>query len=182
MYKQIKYFLQVRSPHKWQIIWKEICYYFGIFWRGAFWGLRVLLMQLESKPTEEKKKPGRLNPSRIRDHLANERTYLAWMRTAIALLGFGVVIVRLRAFQVPLLPTPGNGWKLGLVFSLVGLVTVWLSTAHYFAVRRDIEDDNYEPTDRWVILFSLAIMILGSGVIYYVFTTPLNPLSPLVPD
>ena len=141
-------------------------------------------MQLKLKSVEEQnknsKKPGRQNPSRVRDHLANERTYLAWMRTAIALLGFGVVIVRLRAFQVPLLPHPGNGWKLGLVFSLVGLVTVWLSTSHYFAVRRDIEEDTYEPTDRWVLLFSLAIMILGTGVVYFVFTTPLNSLSPLM--
>ena len=38
----------------------------------------------------------RRNPSRVRDHLANERTYLAWMRTAISLMGFGVVIVRYR--------------------------------------------------------------------------------------
>jgi len=29
----------------------------------------------------------RQNPSRVRDHLANERTYLAWMRTAVALMG-----------------------------------------------------------------------------------------------
>ncbi|MBD2386447.1 YidH family protein [Cylindrospermum sp. FACHB-282] len=132
-------------------------------------------MQLKSKPIEEgdKRKPGRQNPSRVRDHLANERTYLAWMRTAIALLGFGVVIVRLRAFQLPQIPHPGTGWKLGLVFSLVGLVTVWFSTAHYFGVRRDIEEDTYEPTDRWVLFFSLAIMILGSGVVYFVFTTPL---------
>jgi len=122
-------------------------------------------MQLKSKPI------GRQNPSRVRDHLANERTYLAWMRTAIALLGFGVVIVRLRAFQIPSTPYTGNGWKLGLIFSLVGLVTVFLSTTHYFAVRKHIEDDTYEPTDRWVIIFSLAIMILGSGVIYFVFTT-----------
>jgi len=27
------------------------------------------------------KKQSKLNPSRIRDHLANERTYLAWMRS-----------------------------------------------------------------------------------------------------
>jgi putative membrane protein len=140
-------------------------------------------MQLQTQPKEEeKKKPGKLNPSRIRDHLANERTYLAWMRTAIALLGFGVVIVRLRLFQTPLIPHVGTGWKLGLVFSFVGLLTVWLSTTHYFAVRRDIEEDTYEPTDRWIILFSLAIMILGSGVVYYVFTTPLNPLSPLISE
>ncbi|MBK1986941.1 DUF202 domain-containing protein [Sphaerospermopsis aphanizomenoides BCCUSP55] len=140
-------------------------------------------MQLQSKSTQENhRKPGRLNPSRIRDHLANERTYLAWMRTAIALLGFGVVIVRLRVLQTPLVPHLGTGWKLGLVFSLVGLVTVWLSTTHYFAVRRDIEEDTYEPTDRWVILFSLAIMILGSGVVYFIFTTPLNPSLPVISD
>ena len=168
-----------------QVIWKEIFYYLRIFLIRAALGIRVLLMQLKLKPTEEekdKKKPGRLNPSRIRDHLANERTYLAWMRTGIALLGFGVVIVRLRAFHVPLVPRPGNGWKLGLVFSLVGLITVWLSTVHYFAVRRDIEEDTYEPTDRWVLLFSLAVMILGTGVIYFVFTTSLDPMSPLIPE
>lgn len=126
--------------------------------------------------------PKRRDASRVRDHLANERTYLAWMRTAIALMGFGVVIIRLRAFHPPLLPRPGNGWKLGLIFSLVGLVTVLLSTQHYFAVRNDIDSDNYEPADRWVILFSLAVALLGTGVIYFVFTTPLNPMSPYVAE
>lgn len=51
----------------------------------------------------------RRNSSRIRDHLANERTYLAWMRSAIALMGFGVLIARLRMFQALLIPNPGNG-------------------------------------------------------------------------
>lgn len=133
------------------------------------------------KPIEaDSKKKGRQNPSRVRDHLANERTYLAWMRTAISLMGFGVVIVRLRIFHPPILPHPGNGWKLGLAFSLVGLVAVWLSTQHYFAVRHDIDEDTYEPADRWIILFSLAVMLLGAGVIYYVFTAPLNSLSSVV--
>lgn len=125
-------------------------------------------------------KPKRRNSSRVRDHLANERTYLAWMRSAIALMGFGVVIARLRLFQPPIVSTPGNGWKLGLAFSLIGLVTVFLSTQHYFAVRYDIDEDTYEPADRWVILFSLAILVLGSGVIYYLFTVPLSPLSGVI--
>ncbi|BAY76820.1 hypothetical protein NIES25_32780 [Nostoc linckia NIES-25] len=185
MYNHNKYISLAQLARWMQIIWKEICYYFRVLWRGTSFGIKVLLMQLKSKPTEEvkeQKKPGRLNPSRIRDHLANERTYLAWMRTGIALLGFGVVIVRLRAFHIPLVPRPGNGWKLGLVFSLVGLITVWLSTGHYFAVRRDIEEDTYEPTDRWVLLFSLAVMILGAGVIYFVFTTSLDPTSPVIAE
>ncbi|WP_420839113.1 YidH family protein [Argonema antarcticum] len=116
----------------------------------------------------------RTDESRVREHLANERTYLAWMRSAIALLGFGVVIVRLRAFHPPMLPDPGNSWKIGLIFSIVALVTVLLSTQHYFAVRRDIDEDFYEPADRWVILLSLAVTLLGTGVIYFVFTTPMS--------
>lgn len=126
--------------------------------------------------SEQKKR----NPSRVRDHLANERTYLAWMRTSIALMGFGVVIARLRLFQAPIMPTPGNGWKLGLTFALVGLMTVVLTTKHYFAVLHDIDEDTYEPADRWVIIFSLAIILLGAGVIYYFFTVPLNPLSGVI--
>lgn len=140
-------------------------------------------MQLLFKSSKiDADKPKRPNSNRVRDHLANERTYLAWMRTAIALMGFGVVIVRLRILQPPLLPHPGNGWKLGLLFSLVGLATVLLSTQHYFAVRHDIEEDVYEPADRWVLLFSLALTLLGAGVIYYFFTVPLSSTSLVVPE
>lgn len=139
-------------------------------------------MPIEFKPmqaqAETPEKRHRRNPNRIRDHLANERTYLAWMRSAIALMGFGVLIVRLRILRPPLAPQPpGTGWKLGLAFSVVGLLAVLLSTQHYFAVRDDIEEDTYEPPDRWVILSSLAILLLGLGVVYYVFTVPLEMLN-----
>jgi putative membrane protein len=118
------------------------------------------------------------NPNRIRDHLANERTYLSWMRSAIALMGFGVLIVRIRLLRPPLAPqAPGNGWKLGIAFSIVGLLTVVLSTLHYFAIRDHIEEDTYEPPDRWVILSSLMIILLGMGVVYYVFSIPLESLN-----
>lgn len=119
----------------------------------------------------------RRRSDRIREHLANERTYLAWMRSAVSLMGFGVVIVRLRMFQPPMMPTSGTTWKIGLGLALVGLLTVWTSTQHYFGVRRDIDEDTYEPSDRWVILFSLAVLLLGAGITYYVFTAPLQSVS-----
>jgi putative membrane protein len=138
-------------------------------------------MQLFFRPLDaENLAQAKRNPSRIRDHLANERTYLAWMRTAIALMGFGVVIVRLRAFQTPLSAIPGSGWKLGLIFSIVGLVTVILSTLHYFSSRYNIDAGTYEPADRWVIAFSITVTLLGAGVIYFFFTLPLNPLSGVI--
>jgi putative membrane protein len=137
-------------------------------------------MQLfkSGKSSEKLDKLKKVNVNRIRDHLANERTYLSWMRSAIALMGFGVLIVRIRILRPPMAPqAPGNGWRLGLAFSVVGLLAVLLSTQHYFAVRDDIEDDTYEPPDRWIILSSLVILLLGTGVVYYVFTIPLESLN-----
>lgn len=115
------------------------------------------------------------NPNRIRDHLANERTYLSWMRSGISLLGFGVLIVRIRILRPPLAPQqPGNGWKLGLAFAVVGLLSVALASWHYFAVRDDIENDVYEPPDRWVLLSSLILIALGGCVVVYVFNVPFD--------
>ncbi len=131
-------------------------------------------MKIEAKNLEQTQKR---SSDRVRDHLANERTYLAWMRSGIALMGFGVLIVRLRILRPPLAPQPpGNGWKLGLAFAIVGVLSVLLSTQHYFAVRHDIDEDTYQPPDRWIILASLAVILLGIGVIYYVFTVPLDYL------
>jgi putative membrane protein len=115
------------------------------------------------------------NPNRVRDHLANERTYLSWQRSAVALMGFGVVIVRLRY----LLPNEMNGssqaWQLGFLFAIVGLLLVIFSTAHYFHVRRAIDEDTYEPQGRWILACSLAILLIGAGVLYYLLASP--PLS-----
>jgi putative membrane protein len=60
------------------------------------------------------------------------------------------------------------------------LATVLFSTHHYFAVRHDIDEDIYEPADRWVLIFSLTVILLGAGIIYYVFTLPLSPINTLV--
>ncbi len=129
----------------------------------------------EQPSLDESKQPETPNSNWIRDHLANERTYLAWMRSSIALMGFSVVIVRLRILQLPLAPPPpGNGWKLGLAFALVGLLTVLFSTQHYFQVSRSIDQDTYQPASHWVLLSSLTLLLLGAGVFYYVFTIPLE--------
>lgn len=118
------------------------------------------------------------NPNRVRDHLANERTYLAWIRTAVALLGFGVVIVRLRYLLPTNMQGHSHGWELGLAFVLVGLVMVGLSASHYFAVHRSIEEQNYEPTTRVVVLCTAVLFFLGLGVLYYLLTSPLPGPSP----
>jgi putative membrane protein len=123
----------------------------------------------------ESAKPSGENPaqpaeSRVREYLSNERTYLSWMRTAISLLGVGVILARIRAFQPPLARGPGTTWQLGLIFAIVGVITVFLATQHYLAIRREIADDTAGATGRWVILFSIVVLLLGSGIVYYAFS------------
>ncbi len=76
------------------------------------------------------------NSARVADHLANERTFLAWIRTAIALMGFGFVIVKFALFIRELsavlgekLPNPGKGYSaiIGVVMVALGAVMAALS-------------------------------------------------------
>ncbi|WP_332998412.1 YidH family protein [Microcoleus sp. A006_D1] len=140
-------------------------------------------MQLSFKPMKvDEEKLKQQNLSRAIDRSANERTFLSWMRSAIALMGFGVVIVRLRVVQIPVDHRHGTGWKLGLVFSLVGLATVLISTGKYFMIRRQIDENTYEPSDWLIFLFSSAVGLLGMGVIYFIFAAAVSPSSFVIPD
>ena len=133
-------------------------------------------MQVDEEKTKQQ------NLSRAIDRSANERTFLAWMRAAIALMGYGVVIVRLRVVQMPVQDGQAMGWKLGLIFSLIGLATVLICTLHYFTVRRQIDEHTYEPSDWLIFLFSSAVGLLGIGVIYFIFAAAVSPSSFVIPD
>ncbi|MEZ2318113.1 MAG: YidH family protein [Microcoleus sp.] len=132
--------------------------------------------------TVDEEKLKQQNLSRAIDLSANERTFLAWMRAAIALMGFGVVIVRLRVIQLPLQHRHAMGWKLGLIFSLVGLATVLISTKHYFTVRHQIDHDTYEPPDGMILFFSFALSLLGIGVIYVILAAAQGSVTVPIPD
>jgi putative membrane protein len=119
-----------------------------------------------------------LNPNRARDHMANERTFLAWMRTSLALLGFGAVLVRLRFLLPPDLQGHAHGAQLGLAFGVVGLLLVPLSLAQFLSRRRSIERDNFEPGIALALVFSAAVFLLGIAVLGFVFSTPISTSSP----
>lgn len=124
---------------------------------------------------KEKEKPLR-NPNRARDHLANERTYLAWIRTAVSLMGFGILIVKLR-FD-PLGATRGHGWELGLMFAVAGIVVTIGANRHYFQGLRAIEADTFQPASQWITACTALIALVGVGVLIYLFTSPAAPVLP----
>ncbi len=75
---------------------------------------------------------------RQREHQANERTFLAWLRTSIALIGFGFAIARfslfLRQLQTAVTQQQQlgrnaifNSENLGVVLVIVGITVIALA-------------------------------------------------------
>ncbi|KAG0294454.1 hypothetical protein BGZ97_005086, partial [Linnemannia gamsii] len=74
-----------------------------------------------------------------RDHLANERTYLAWLRTSLSLITVGVAVTQLFRLQTndpghsnQLLRVSEMGRPLGGSFIALGVLFLWLGTSRYF--------------------------------------------------
>ncbi len=84
--------------------------------------------------------------SQFRDHAANERTLLAWIRTGIALMAFGFAIARFGLFlrevaqvgQVRVAHGTGSSW-FGVVLVVLGLVTNAAATVRYARLRNAIQ-------------------------------------------
>ena len=120
-------------------------------------------------------------PDTVRDHLANERTFLAWIRTAVSLLGFGVLVARLNVAAGVAAPTSATGTTfglrhsvlLGLLFMTSGLATLFLAVWDYFRTRRMIEAGDYTPLGWTLAAFAFLIALLGcAGVVYLLLLNP----------
>ncbi|MGR3572599.1 YidH family protein [Brevirhabdus sp.] len=96
---------------------------------------------------------------RFPEHAANERTFLAWIRTGVAIAGFGVLIERLPN-------TPSGGWT-GLALVAMSATLVALSTLRFLTIRHQI---NRKRDDRKIYalvetLFATMLAVL-LGVLF----------------
>ncbi len=111
--------------------------------------------------------------NRTRDHLANERTFLAWVRTALGLIGLGFVLARMGLFLAQLAvaeAVPLRGRHAGREFIVTGIVFLLLGTMLggwsgwlYERARRGIEAGHYEPSRRSVL--ALTVVIVTGGLV-----------------
>lgn len=111
-------------------------------------------------------------PDRQREHQANERTFLAWLRTAVALIALGLATARFGLFlkelesaiieELPLEESGFNSQTLGLSLVIFGLVVIALAAWRYQQVFWQIEKGNYKPSQCLVWLMVVAVIILAT--------------------
>ena len=117
-------------------------------------------------------------PQRVTDHLANERTFLAWVRTSISVIVFGFVVAKfgitLRQFlRFENLEPRVNGISLalGVGFMVVGILMAILSTWRYQATRVQIEQAAFRPANKIIYVVGGVTALLGVLLTYYLVTT-----------
>jgi putative membrane protein len=121
------------------------------------------------------------NSNRARDHLANERTFLAWLRTGLAIVVFGFAIgrfaVAIRQFmeiQGHTSPrTAGLTVWFGAIAILAGVVLTLAGLLRYRRIRNQLESGKFEPAgflvDLVAILVALFGLALGGYLLYIQF-------------
>jgi putative membrane protein len=116
--------------------------------------------------------------NRARDHLANERTLLAWVRTSVAIVVFGFAIGRfavamrqLTAFQGQASKSTGLSVWMGMSSILAGVVMVVAGLVRYRRTRAQLDEGKFEPAGFVVDLVAIVTALFGlalAGYLIYV--------------
>ena len=116
------------------------------------------------------------NSDRARDHLANERTFLAWVRTSVAVVVFGFAIGRfaialrqLAQFQGHVPKTTGLSVWMGMSSILAGVVMVVAGLMRYRKTRAQLDEGKFEPAGFIVDLVTILTALFGLALAGYLF-------------
>ncbi|KAL0945972.1 hypothetical protein HGRIS_012250 [Hohenbuehelia grisea] len=105
-----------------------------------------------------------------RDHLASERTFLAYVRTCLAITSAGVALSQLLLIHFENLPPTTFAWLINLLTTagvLLGLYVLGEGHSRYFAVQSALMKDKY-PVARMnitMISMSLGVLVLATFVV-----------------
>jgi putative membrane protein len=137
----------------------------------------MLATMSESRAAANSNYDPNLNPNRARDHLANERTFLAWVRTGAAIVIFGFAIGRfsiamrqLTALSGHAIRTAGLSVWMGAGSIIAGVTLVVAGLFRYRKTRQLLDQGKFEPAgfmlDLVTILTVLFGMVLAGYLIY----------------
>ncbi|TPG33922.1 YidH family protein [Flavobacterium pectinovorum] len=116
------------------------------------------------------------NKNLANDQMANERTFLSWIRTGIGIMVFGFVIVKFslfvnqipsRFFQEPDLPKNGSTIFIGIALVLTGAITILLSYFRYKQTYKLLEQGKYLYSTMMLTVITVVIFVMSIIIIAY---------------
>jgi putative membrane protein len=116
------------------------------------------------------------NKKMINEHMANERTFLSWVRTGIGIMVFGFVIVKFSLF-VNQLPAsffhenniPKNGFTIiiGIALVFTGALTILLSYWKYKQTHKLLQKGEYLYSTLLLTVLTVIIFLMSIIIITY---------------
>ena len=110
----------------------------------------------------------------IREHLANERTLLSWVRTGVSLISIGLVVERAGALadaaNPRLVGTSGASELFGLALALLGVLTLAMGTVQFLRYRRRISENDFTPSVvAYLVVVGGSLAFAGAFIFYVLF-------------
>lgn len=133
----------------------------------------------EAARSEVKSEDSPIDYGQVDAYLSNERTFLAWTSTGLLLMGLGVAVAKMRIAITDLSQFTGsapqsNGQDeispitMGMIFLVVGLLTILLAGYRYFSRQIQIQRGKYSHSDVFVLIFLFVLMLLSGTLIIHV--------------
>ena len=112
----------------------------------------------------------------INEQMANERTFLSWVRTGIGIMVFGFVIVKFSLF-INQLPSdffqnsdiPKNGFTvfIGIALVFTGALTILISYWKYRQTHKLLQKGEYLYSTLLVTILTVTIFLMSMIIIAY---------------
>ena len=112
---------------------------------------------------------------RVTDHLANERTFLAWIRTGLATITFGFVVERFALVVRELDPKTRSLFVLsfhastliGVALTALGVIILVFALINFLQNRRSIDTEQFHSSARFAIVLTILASVIGGLLAVY---------------
>ena len=118
--------------------------------------------------------------SNLSDHMSNERTFLAWVRTGMGIMAFGFVVERFALFLEQIasffgksnLETtsslgPEYSSFFGIFLVILGTLISVLAFFKFRKIGKQIEENTYHLTILLEIMLTLSVFLIGIFLAIY---------------